>query len=159
MASASYVGGFGGTLTVAANTAAATAFRAYTFSTLLSLATPVTFVQNGTSNFGIVVTLTDSTGSFHSTQLSGLFNTTAPTIGSAYNYVWNDANLNGTFAGSEQTRFGSASPIYSYLSLTTVTAAAAVPEPATWSMMLLGFGMIGLAARRRSNVKTSVSFA
>ncbi|MBB4618343.1 PEPxxWA-CTERM sorting domain-containing protein [Sphingomonas abaci] len=28
-------------------------------------------------------------------------------------------------------------------------AAAAVPEPATWAMMLLGFGMIGAAARYR----------
>lgn len=35
----------------------------------------------------------------------------------------------------------------------------AVPEPATWAMMLAGFGMIGFAARRRSSVKTAVSFA
>lgn len=36
-------------------------------------------------------------------------------------------------------------------------AVAAVPEPATWAMMIGGFGMIGAAARRR--VRTSVSFA
>lgn len=35
----------------------------------------------------------------------------------------------------------------------------AVPEPATWAMMLAGFGMIGFAARRRSMVKTSVTYA
>lgn len=35
----------------------------------------------------------------------------------------------------------------------------AVPEPSTWAMMLLGFGMIGFAARRRSSVKTTVRFA
>ena len=34
----------------------------------------------------------------------------------------------------------------------------AVPEPATWGMMILGFGMIGAAARSRK-VKTSVKFA
>lgn len=34
---------------------------------------------------------------------------------------------------------------------------AAVPEPATWAMMLVGFGMIGGAARhRRRNVKVSL---
>ena len=35
---------------------------------------------------------------------------------------------------------------------------AAVPEPATWGMMILGFGMIGAASRSRK-VKTSVNFA
>lgn len=36
---------------------------------------------------------------------------------------------------------------------------SAVPEPTTWAMMLAGFGMIGFAARRRGNVKTTVRFA
>ncbi|QQV76755.1 FxDxF family PEP-CTERM protein [Sphingomonas aliaeris] len=35
---------------------------------------------------------------------------------------------------------------------------SAVPETATWGMMILGFGMIGAAARSRK-VKTSVKFA
>lgn len=33
----------------------------------------------------------------------------------------------------------------------------AVPEPATWAMMLLGFGAVGAATRRRQNVR--ISFA
>lgn len=33
-----------------------------------------------------------------------------------------------------------------------MTGVAAVPEPATWAMMLVGMGMIGFAARRRHNV-------
>ncbi len=33
-------------------------------------------------------------------------------------------------------------------------AIAAVPEPATWGMLILGFGAIGAAMRRRSNVRT-----
>ncbi|KQS04956.1 hypothetical protein ASG11_12420 [Sphingomonas sp. Leaf357] len=37
-------------------------------------------------------------------------------------------------------------------------ATAAVPEPATWGLMVLGFGMVGAAARKR-NVKTTVKFA
>jgi hypothetical protein len=38
------------------------------------------------------------------------------------------------------------------------TAVAAVPEPATWGMMILGFGMIGAASRSRK-VKTTVTYA
>jgi hypothetical protein len=38
-------------------------------------------------------------------------------------------------------------------------AAAAVPEPATWAMMLLGFGAIGCALRRRPKVRAAISFA
>ena len=37
------------------------------------------------------------------------------------------------------------------------TYSAAVPEPATWGMMLLGFGLVGRAMRARRN--TAVSFA
>lgn len=38
-----------------------------------------------------------------------------------------------------------------------IVAAAAVPEPATWAMLIGGFGMLGGAMRRR--VRTSVSYA
>ena len=36
---------------------------------------------------------------------------------------------------------------------------AAVPEPATWGMMILGFGAMGYAMRRRAKVRTNVRFA
>lgn len=39
------------------------------------------------------------------------------------------------------------------------SVAGAVPEPTTWAMMLAGFGMIGFAARKRSSVKTNVTYA
>ena len=35
----------------------------------------------------------------------------------------------------------------------------AVPEPATWGMMILGFGAMGFALRRRNTVRTAVTFA
>lgn len=37
-------------------------------------------------------------------------------------------------------------------------AVAAVPEPTTWGMMILGFGAVGFAMRRRAKVRTNVSF-
>lgn len=40
----------------------------------------------------------------------------------------------------------------------TVSGSSAVPEPATWAMMIFGFGMVGSAMRRRKG-QTSVSFA
>ena len=54
--------------------------------------------------------------------------------------------LNGT-----NGRFG---PNFLY-----TTATSAVPEPATWAMMILGMGAIGFAMRRRQKVSTSVQFA
>ena len=36
---------------------------------------------------------------------------------------------------------------------------AAVPEPATWAMMIAGFGMVGFAMRRRAKVSTAVAYA
>jgi len=50
-----------------------------------------------------------------------------------------DASVNGSFT-------------------TTSLGTAAVPEPASWAMMLGGFGLVGGAMRRRSN-STSVTFA
>ncbi len=34
-------------------------------------------------------------------------------------------------------------------------AAGAVPEPATWAMMLLGFGAVGYGSRRRSKIRAA----
>jgi opacity protein-like surface antigen len=44
--------------------------------------------------------------------------------------------------------------------ISTATAAGAVPEPATWAMMILGMGAVGFAMRRRrKNVTTTVAYA
>jgi len=40
----------------------------------------------------------------------------------------------------------------------TTTTVGAVPEPSTWAMMIIGFGALGLAMRRR-RVRTTVSYA
>lgn len=42
---------------------------------------------------------------------------------------------------------------------TAPAVASSVPEPATWALMLVGFGMAGFAMRQRPKVNTNVSFA
>jgi len=71
------------------------------------------------------------------------------------------------FAGWEQVsmtfRAGSSSEVLRFLSVGTPTAlppmvfldgvsVSAVPEPASWAMMIMGFGLIGAAARRRKSI-------
>jgi len=44
-------------------------------------------------------------------------------------------------------------------SLAFAPAVSAVPEPATWAMMIIGFGAVGVAMRRRRRDHVRVSFA
>jgi hypothetical protein len=41
----------------------------------------------------------------------------------------------------------------------TLDSVAAVPEPATWALMILGFGAVAGAMRRRSAQRATVRFA
>lgn len=70
--------------------------------------------------------------------------------------------------GNAFQSFGSVMPtqtVYSDLDLlfrsnvTTADVTAAVPEPATWALFLLGFGAIGYSMRRRNRTVTKASFA
>lgn len=76
---------------------------------------------------------------------------------SAINYGYVTMSTTGT-TGFPATILG-----WSYentgAAITVGGAAAAVPEPATWGLMIAGFGMVGFSLRRRSSVKTTVSFA
>ena len=42
---------------------------------------------------------------------------------------------------------------------TRVNAVAAVPEPTTWAMMLVGFGAVGFAMRRRKKANPALAYA
>lgn len=54
-------------------------------------------------------------------------------------------------------------PGFSYVELFTQSitseVSSAVPEPANWVMVLIGFGMMGFVMRKRSNIRTTVSYA
>lgn len=87
-------------------------------------------------------------------------------------------NINGTslgftqFAGPAIFTGPAASPIFSPgtfqltnfvfggATLTVTETVAAVPEPATWAMMITGFGFVGGAMRNRQRkTKTRIAFA
>lgn len=61
--------------------------------------------------------------------------------------------LAGTFALTEFEGSGK------YTVVISDAALAAVPESATWTMMLAGFGMIGVAIRRRAKTRSAVAYA
>jgi hypothetical protein len=79
-----------------------------------------------------------------------------------------DDIANQTISSGLGIAFNRATFVYANASLTpinlievvdniTYTVGGAVPEPATWGLMLAGFGIVGGAMRRRQ--RTSVSFA
>jgi len=66
--------------------------------------------------------------------------------------------FNGSFTGT-QFFFAANSFTKDSFRLSGVTVDSAVPEPATWLMMILGFGAVGATMRRRSATRLSVSYA
>ncbi len=80
-------------------------------------------------------------GSFNGSQIPA-----APADGSQGNPV-NNRRVNFSFDGAEvsSVQFSSSQNAFEL-----DTVAAAVPEPATWVMLLAGFGLVGMTARRRS---------
>ena len=60
------------------------------------------------------------------------------------------------FADNVTFNMGGTSTTYNF---ETAAVNGAVPELATWAMMLVGFGGIGFAMRRRSKIRTTVSYA
>lgn len=62
-------------------------------------------------------------------------------INQVFTFTATGASANLTFSGTQDNAYGPA--------LDNVSISAAVPEPATWAMMISGFGLIGLTLRRR----------
>ena len=110
--------------------------------------------------------LTGSTQvNFNTTSGTTMFlNGAASVYGVSSSYVSNSAIMaTGTILNKTIAGVGAVAGSYVYtVGGNTVTInvgqAAAVPEPATWGLMVLGFGMIGAAARSRK-VKTTVAYA
>ena len=78
------------------------------------------------------------------------------------NYVSDDSLVNqSTFLGTTINALGLTTGTYVYSSANdtiTVIIGPSVPEPATWAMMIGGFGLAGGALRRRAT-RTAVHYA
>jgi hypothetical protein len=76
------------------------------------------------------ITLTDTSFSDGITELSSSFDSSASLSGSTFTFQSNGTTQDGTYTA-------------------VFDIAAAVPEPSTWAMMILGFAGIGFMAYRR----------
>ncbi|MBB5685487.1 PEPxxWA-CTERM sorting domain-containing protein [Sphingobium boeckii] len=92
----------------------------------------------------------------------GSFNLTAFALDSAYagnpNGGGNAGEKYAFFNFNSDTKFDQVKLIQNGgggFEVDNVTLGNAVPEPATWAMMLIGFGVVGYAMRRKVSVKTS----
>ncbi len=80
---------------------------------------------------------------------------TSVTIQGAATFLNGGDTSFGTFSLSSNSQNGQASNL-NFTFTSNASATGAVPEPATWGMMIVGFGLVGGVLRRR---KTSVAFA
>lgn len=110
---------------------------------------------SGIYNGSMISGLASVTGSDNFYYLTGMF-----VSGNGLGFTTAAGTNANLFDSVGRYRINTTNPFQSgFVTATSSAVAAAVPEPATWLMMILGFGGIGFAIRRRSKVRTTVSYA
>lgn len=66
-------------------------------------------------------------------------------------------NITGAFPGFAVSEGGLGEPFAANLSGAFAGSGGAVPEPASWAMLIMGFGLTGVMARRRNRTMAVVS--
>jgi hypothetical protein len=107
---------------------------AYNFASGDTLTGTYTGLLSNAGAFGIV----DNVQNFLVTGGTGIF-----------------SNATGSFLGTGQLRFDQGPPSSTLMISRGTLNVSAVPEPATWGMMMLGFGAIGAMARSRRRLGQS----
>lgn len=94
---------------------------------------------------------------------SSLFSVTNPDTTSSYSWLTGSGTFTAIGTSTTLGLFGTAGGHFTGLDNVKITdlgvATGAVPEPATWAMMLIGFGAMGGALRRRSTAASRIRFA
>ena len=94
------------------------------------------------------------TALFGPTVACNKFTHGSPTSAADFTFITRLAELTGQYFLSSVTATNGVNPGLSKLSFEG-SLVTAVPEPATWALMILGFGIVGSALRRR---RTRVRF-
>lgn len=93
---------------------------------------------------------------------TNLFAASVGTVGDYGASGWRGFSFTAPTAGTYTLQLGVRNNLdngFSSFAVLDDVSTSAVPEPATWAMMLAGFGAVGFALRRRAKVRTAVSFA
>lgn len=111
----------------------------------------VTTVQNYAVN-GSLVSATENAAFYSTSGLGGL------AVGNFSSYglqFFSGTTATPTLLTGEFTLYGNTARTNIIGNLSVTSAVAAIPEPATWAMMLVGFGMVaGTVRYRRRDIKT-----
>lgn len=129
---------------------------AQTFDTVAGTIYNVTFWLAGNPDGApitksVLVGATGAASALYSFDATGAARNNMGWASYTYSFVGSGAPTTLSFASQDAGAFGAA--------LDNVSVEAVVPEPATWAMMILGFGLVGGAMRRRSAARPALRFA
>ena len=158
------------TFAVGSGSPAAQANHFASFGSDNAAGTGVVF-QSFATVLGQIYTLSFDYGAFNSTSQQLSYSLTGLPGANVLPITAGTSNLDSLFTNFTTSFTGAGGPtILSFQSTSTagdnadilldnVSVTGPVPEPATWAMMLMGFGMVGVGVRRRRKQMLRITYA